>query len=220
MQTPQTSIPNANPATPNILGIDVYHGDGNINWPKVAGDPQQITFAYLKATQGTSFEDPAFTTNCPAAYNAGLKVGAYHFYDVGQTGAAQATYFTNFIQPFLGELILPPVLDFEPTNLAGKTAAEVETEVLAFLQTVAAITGTTPVIYTNYNSWVYVLGNPTSFTQYDLWVADYSGKANPTLFGGWEDWAFWQYTDAGTVAGINNGGSTDMDRYNPNAGLF
>jgi GH25 family lysozyme M1 (1,4-beta-N-acetylmuramidase) len=64
-----------------------------------------------------------------------------------------------------------------------------------------------------------VLGNPTSFTQYKLWVADYTNPL-PELFGGWSDWAIWQFTDNGLVTGINNSHSTDMNKYNADSGLI
>ena len=39
-------------------GIDASHHQGAIDWRAVAGDG--ITFAYLKATEGTSYTDPTF----------------------------------------------------------------------------------------------------------------------------------------------------------------
>jgi beta-glucosidase len=48
-----------------------------------------------------------------------------------------------------------------------------------------------------------------------MWVADFTTAASPALPAGWVDWSFWQYTSAGTVAGISSTGQTDLDQLNP-----
>eukprot|EP00697_Spironema_sp_BW2_P007426 gnl/Spiro4/21698_TR10623_c0_g1_i1.p1 gnl/Spiro4/21698_TR10623_c0_g1~~gnl/Spiro4/21698_TR10623_c0_g1_i1.p1 ORF type:complete len:282 (+),score=-3.59 gnl/Spiro4/21698_TR10623_c0_g1_i1:1149-1994(+) len=202
----------------DFIGIDVYHNDGAVNWDAVQTDPQQITFAYIKATEGTGFNDPTFATNRTNALAAGLKVGAYHFYHPELSPVDQANFFTAAITA-LQPNELPPALDFEPESLGGISTAQATADVNTFITTVQNALGVTPVIYTNYNSWVYVLGNPTNFTQYKLWVADYTNPL-PELFGGWNDWAIWQFADKGLVAGIDNGHSTDMNKYNADSGLM
>ncbi len=37
---------------------------------------------------------------------------------------------------------------------------------------------------------------------YPLWIADY-GVAEPTLPNGWTTWLLWQYSETGTVQGID-----------------
>jgi len=46
---------------PVLFGIDVSHHQGTVNWPDVAKGG--ISFAYTKATEGSSFVDPLFDTN-------------------------------------------------------------------------------------------------------------------------------------------------------------
>jgi lysozyme len=61
------------------------------------------------------------------------------------------------------------------------------------------------------------MGNTTWFADngYPLWIAHYTPNAQPTVpasnWGG-HGWTFWQYTNLGTVAGID--GNVDQDRYN------
>jgi lysozyme len=47
--------------------------------------------------------------------------------------------------------------------------------------------------------------------EYPLWVAHY-GVAEPNLPAGWPEWAFWQHTDEGRVAGID--ANVDLNWFN------
>src|SRR5690349_7236247 len=69
-------------------GVDVSAHQGTIDWPTVAADG--VSAAYLKATEGATFRDPAFAHNWQQARAAGLQVGAYHFFTLCRGGAEQA----------------------------------------------------------------------------------------------------------------------------------
>jgi lysozyme len=60
-----------------IKGIDVSHWQGDIDWKKVKDDG--VEFAFIKATEGTSFIDDKFLANINGANAVGIKTGAYHF---------------------------------------------------------------------------------------------------------------------------------------------
>ena len=60
-----------------ILGIDVSHYQGKIDWAAVAHSG--IQFAFLKATEGCGPADSRFRENWIAAGNAGILRGAYPF---------------------------------------------------------------------------------------------------------------------------------------------
>lgn len=59
-------------------GIDISAHNGTIDFGKVkkAG----YDFVIIKATEGTDFKDSMFSDNLRRAREAGLKVGAYHFF--------------------------------------------------------------------------------------------------------------------------------------------
>src|SRR5260370_17321294 len=67
--------------------IDVSHHNGAIDWPAVAAPTDQvrglkahgIVLAFIKATQGTGFVDPAFQRNRDATAKAGILPVPYHF---------------------------------------------------------------------------------------------------------------------------------------------
>jgi lysozyme len=210
---------NAVLAIADFIGIDVSHHDGTINWSDVKADPQNIQFAYLKATEGTGFKDQTFITNRAGAATNNIPIGAYHFYHPELSPVDQAHFFCSTINPLL-QNDLPPALDFEPDTLNSIPAANVIADLHTFLNSVESLSRKQPVIYTNHNSWVNVLGNPADFVQYKLWIASYgNGNSLPHLFGGWVEWAIWQYTDSGHVDGIASH-QADMNKYNSNAGLI
>ncbi|MFB9545005.1 GH25 family lysozyme, partial [Micromonospora sagamiensis] len=77
-----------------VPGVDVSNWQGSINWTSVRNSG--IQFAYIKATEGTSYKDPRFNTNYTNAYYAGVIRGAYHFARPNiSSGAVQANYLAS-----------------------------------------------------------------------------------------------------------------------------
>lgn len=202
----------------SFQGIDVYHGDGLIEWDKVVSNPNlTIGFAYIKATQGTTFTDDAYKANRKHALLNGLRTGSYHFFEVDEPADKQADHFISVVNSLsFGEIA--PALDFEPTSLNKANISKVVDGLHVFLSKVWSAFGISPLIYTNHNSWVNVLGNPIEFNNYRLWLAEYA-PSFPKLFGGWTEWALWQYTEKGFVRGVP-GNSTDLNKYNQNSQLL
>ena len=44
-----------------VRGVDVSHHQGNVDWNQLQA--QGVMFAYIKATEGSSYQDSAFQTN-------------------------------------------------------------------------------------------------------------------------------------------------------------
>lgn len=100
----------------NAKGYDVSNWNPVLTKAKLKGK----FFAFVLATQGTSFEDPDFKANVEVIQKAGLIAGAYHFGTYG-SGTKQADYFVDFIKRCgfdPNKLILE--LDWEP-NPNGRT---------------------------------------------------------------------------------------------------
>ena len=201
-----------------ILGIDVSHYEGTINWPQVKASG--IVFAFAKATQGVNLTDNTFVTNMVNGGNAGVVMGAYHFPRPVDNGAiAEAQYFLSVAGPYIGPGFLPPVLDLEnfssgPTLDGTFTSAALTAWVQQFMTVVQQQTGITPIIYTNgyYASYL----NSSVKSIYKLWIANpyTTATAPPANIGGWPTWAFKQYDWYGTVPGINTGANVDLDVFN------
>ncbi|MEO7402528.1 MAG: glycoside hydrolase family 25 protein, partial [Burkholderiales bacterium] len=104
-----------------IPGIDISHYQGTINWSQVAADPKGIKFAFMKATETTTYTDPTFNTNLAGAKAAGTLAGPYHFCRLDNASAdptadaiAEANYFLSRITTkYQTNTYLPPVADIE-----------------------------------------------------------------------------------------------------------
>jgi GH25 family lysozyme M1 (1,4-beta-N-acetylmuramidase) len=197
-------------------GIDVSHWQGTVNWTKVDNDGVQ--FAFMKATDGTSYTDPQFSTNWSQARSHGIYRGAYHFAEPSSSSGsavAQAQHFVSTVGSLKHAGDLPPVLDLETTGGLGSSA--LQSWVSTWLSTVERLTGRNPMIYVSPYFWIDHLGNSTAFHHYPLWVAHY-GVSSPKVPGGWPTWSFWQRTSQGHVDGVS--GYVDMNQFNgSSAGL-
>ncbi|MFL6232935.1 MAG: glycoside hydrolase family 25 protein [Thermoanaerobaculia bacterium] len=183
-----------------IQGIDVSHYQGVIDWNLVA--EAGMAFAFIKATEGISTVDPEFQDNWSGAKAAGLLRGAYHFYQPGDDPQQQAEYFLSVVQTVPGDL--PPVLDVEIPAEASEIIAGAQ----AWLAAVAQATAKIPILYTSPSFWAQLGASVTGFSQFPLWVAEY-GVTAPKIPEGWTAWTFWQFSESGSVSGIE--GSVDLD---------
>jgi lysozyme len=174
-------------------GIDVSHYQGTVSWLEVRQAGNELAFA--KATDGLTWTDPQFAVNWPQMMAAGLLRGAYHFFEPADDAVAQAQFFLQTVQLAPGDL--PPALDVETV---GSSSAALWEGVETWLQTVAAALGVQPFLYLD-PTFADDNQAPASLAAYPLWIADY-GVAEPTLPDGWSTWLLWQYSESGSVQGI------------------
>jgi lysozyme len=188
-----------------LIGIDVSHFQGAVNWAEVRG--AGCAFAFAKATESTSIVDSEFAANWSGMKAAGLVRGAYHFFRAEQDGVQQANHFLQTVQLETGDL--PPVIDIELND--GVTGSRLIAGVGNWIDTVAQATGMTPLIYTNTPFWDEYMND--GFGKFPLWLAHYTGASAPEpLPHGWTDWTFWQYSQSLRIPGVN--GPADHNRFN------
>ncbi|MEU2577292.1 lysozyme [Streptomyces anulatus] len=202
--------------TSGVQGIDVSHWQGAINWGsvKAAG----IDFAYMKATEGTTYKDSRFSANYTGSYNAGLIRGAYHFArpDVSN-GATQANYFASSGGGWSRDgKTLPGVLDIEHNPYGamcyGLSTTQMRTWINDFYNTYKARTTRDVVIYTTASWWNTCTGSWTGMaTKSPLWVAHW-GTTSPNIPSGFPTWTIWQYSATGRVSGVS--GDVDRNKFN------
>jgi GH25 family lysozyme M1 (1,4-beta-N-acetylmuramidase) len=208
-----------------LQGVDVasyqHPGGKSINWQKVA--KAGIQFAAVKATEGAYYRNPFALTDLSQARAAGLSVVAYAFaIPNGNGGAsspvAQADYLVNYLAS-AGGPVPPIMLDIEYNPYGdqcyGLSTSAMVKWIARFSAEVQAKTGQDPIIYGPGPWWQSCTGGVAAFGQFPLWVPDYTTAANPLITPGWTNWAFWQYSSAGTVRGIDAPGGTDLDQLNP-----
>ena len=96
-------------AEKGIIGIDVSHHNGIINWEMV--NTSEIKFVIIKSTEGNSsaHSDTLFKTNWNKSLEKKLIVGAYHMFGINSSGNQQ---FNNYISvvPKLNNS-MPPLID-------------------------------------------------------------------------------------------------------------
>jgi lysozyme len=194
-----------------VRGIDVSHYQGVIDWSKVKGTG--LSFVYIKATEGTDRVDEKFLLNWQGAARAGLRRGAYHFYDFCQKGGAQALRFVKVV-PADGDS-LPAAIDLEASKSCKTmpSKAAIRKSLAAFVKQVEKAYGKTPAIYVNANYYdKYFKGENDP---YPVWITD--AQKLPYL-SDFKAWTFWQFSYKGTVPGIP--AEVDMDVFNGGPEMF
>lgn len=199
-----------------VEGVDVSSHQGNVNWSSLWSSG--VKFAYVKATEGTSYTNPYFTQQYNGSYNIGMIRGAYHFaLPDNSSGAAQANYFVDHGGGWSGDgKTLPGVLDIE-YNPYGATCFGLSQSAMVnwirdFTSRYKARTGRDAVIYTTTDWWTTCTGNNGGFGNTNpLWIARYSSSPGG-LPAGWGFHTFWQYTSTGPIVGDHNSFNGSIDR--------
>lgn len=194
----------------NPLGVDVSVYQGRIDWRRVkqAG----VSFAFIKATEGSTFLDDRLVENRRNARANGIACGYYHFFRPRSSVQGQ---INNFVKA-IGQLLpgdFPPVIDLEvPDQWREFTVGERIVLVKTWIDGVKAALGVDPIIYCSAYFPDDVLGNAQLLANYPLWLAHYTKSSSPRLPGPWGFWTFWQYTDSGQISGIP--ADVDVNRFN------
>ncbi|GAA4981937.1 GH25 family lysozyme [Kitasatospora paranensis] len=204
------------PAGAKPLGVDVAAYEPNIDWTATAA--AGASFAYVKATEGTTYTSSTFSSQYNGSASAGFVRGAYHFaLPDRSSGKTQADFFVDHGGTWAADgRTLPPLLDIE-YNPYGATCFGLSTTtmvswVLDFGNEIKARTGRYPSLYTTTDWWRTCTGNSSAASAYPLFVANYTGTAAP-MPNGWTGQSIWQYADAGVFAGdqdVFNGTTADL----------
>lgn len=177
------------PAVSGLPGLDVSSYQGNVNWTTVKNNGAK--FAYIKATESTSYTNPYFSQQYVGSYNVGLIRGAYHFATPNtSSGAAQADYFASHGGAWSADHhTLPGALDIEynpyGSTCYGLSQASMRSWIHAFVNEYHSRTGRWAVIYSTLDWWKTCTGNSDStFANNDpLWIARYSSSAGTLPHG-------------------------------------
>lgn len=200
------------PAYITEIGIDVSRHNGTVDWQKVAASGM-VDFALIRvggryAESGDIYDDANFDANLNGAQAAGLKTGVYFYSQaVSVEEAVQEALFT--IGKLNGRYLEYPIIfDWEIYSKTARsypvTKETLTACAIAFCETVAQA-GYTPMIYMGLEVGYNRL-DLSQLTNYDFWFAQYTSKNQPDMY---YDFRIWQYTDSGTVPGID--GKVDMD---------
>ncbi|MGP6175066.1 glycoside hydrolase family 25 protein [Corynebacterium sp. A21] len=192
-------------------GVDVsswQHPDAApINWSQVSDEGHH--FAVVKATEGIGYVNPHLLEDAQQAAANGLITGTYHLARPGESATLQAAEYAAALAT-VPQASMPPVLDIEYHD--DQSPAQLQAWTREFLQQLEALTGRTPIIYTNRFFWEQHLGNSPEFSRHPLWLAAYQDTPPTVIPGGWTHLSIWQHSDSGQVAGVN--APVDMNLFN------
>ncbi|MDA3731330.1 LysM peptidoglycan-binding domain-containing protein [Niameybacter massiliensis] len=188
-------------------GIDVSEWQGNIDFSQVKDSG--IDIVYIRTGEGSNYIDAYFNTNYKNAKAAGLNIGFYHYVTATTPEEAieQAKFFVSLTKDLDPNCKL--AMDFE--SFGSLNNEQINTIASTFLQTVKELSGKDVIIYSDTYNAINTWDN--SLTIYPLWVAEYD-VTEPRANDKWNHWVGFQYSDAGTVPGINTN-SVDLDHFTP-----
>lgn len=178
-----------------VQGVDVSSYQGEIDWEVLS--KQDISFAFMKATEGSGFQDPYFASNWENASKTDLRIGAYHFFSFDSSGKTQAENFIATVPKFVKAL--PPVVDLEfygDKEANPPSKQEVKENLNPLLKELEDYYGVKPILYVTkqtYESYV-----KDEFEEYDIWYRNIFSK--PVLSEG-KQWTFWQYSNREKLEG-------------------
>jgi lysozyme len=199
----------------NVHVCDIYHGDNVEGSDCIKGFQKASDFGIWgiihKASQGSSYQDPAYKRRRAAAESVGLLWGAYHF-NSGEDVKEQADNFLKAAAPNEKTLM---VLDFEENKKSNMSIHEA----VSFMKLVEDKIGRSCAIYSG-NKLKETIGSLGKdefkyITSKKLWLAQYGPKAKLPM--GFDKYWLWQYTGDGvgqlphSVPGITVPGGTGID---------
>ncbi|MET7456064.1 glycoside hydrolase family 25 protein [Streptomyces sp. NPDC005574] len=148
-------------------------------------ETDNISFVFIKATEGRSYVNPRLAAQTKRARDAGLVVGFYHFLWPGDL-TAQAEYFVKHAPEKAGDIL---AVDWETTG-EGTHASNAEKD--RFIRKVKELRPHHRVIlYANRNFWLNI--DTTSYAGDGLWIADYVTAGEPRIQA---KWRFHQYSES------------------------
>lgn len=174
-----------------VRGVDVSHYQGDIDWEKMSDE--NIDFAYIKATEGSSHVDEKFRMNWKNIEQTNLYYGAYHFFSFDSAGETQAQNYISTVGSLDGKLI--PVVDVEYYGDKESRKKELDREAITreldvLLRALEEEYRIKPILYTTYSAYHDFIEG--SFDEYGLWIRNVYYTPDIGMKG---RWLYWQYTD-------------------------
>lgn len=196
------------------LGIDVARYQGTIDWAQVAASGIEFAMVRVGYRTDSTREICADTNaryNMQEAQKNGIKVGAYFFSTAvsAQEAVEEADWVADYISQY--QITYPVVYDCEgfdrPESAQYALTKTERTDIaIAFLERIYS-RGYTPMFYASMGELTGDAKWETSRIEktYKIWVSQYPAVPYPqtarSSYAG--SHAMWQYTNRGTVAGID-----------------
>ena len=181
----------------SIRGVDISEYQGEVDMQRLY--KQDIKFVYIKATEGSRYEDARFSENWQNAKESPLEAGAYHFFSFESEGKTQAENYIRTVGSLEGMLIPAVGVEYYQENTEQLPPREVIIrELKSFLNTLESAYGVKPIIYSEQNIYDQYLKD--DFTSYPKWMRN---VFYPLDWGYRDSWSIWQYSDRGILNGYH-----------------
>ena len=180
-----------------ILGIDVSHYEPVPDYKRLKA--HGVEFVYIKASEGTHLQDPLFEAHYMGAKDAGLLIGAYHFFHPAQNISIQFQNFTDVIKDKAFDL--PLVVDWETND--DQDVEESAADVFRFMHYLELKFKRKPMLYAG-ESFLHDAQLPIEFAAYPLWLAHYGPKTAVKTPKPWGAWDVWQFSETFYVSGLRS----------------
>lgn len=198
-----------------VQGVDVSSYQGIIDWNMLS--QQNISFAFIKATEGSTFVDERFQYNWDEAVKTDLWVGAYHFFSFESEGTKQAEHFILTVGSL--DHCLPPVIDIEYYDIESDMSfskEKIKHEIKDFVQIIKDYYGVYPILYVTQKTYNDLIRD--NIVDCPLWVR--SVYCKPKFIEN-NNWTFWQYSNRHKLSGYKGIEKyIDINAYNGNMDEF
>ena len=185
-------------------GIDVSKYQKNIDWAAVAADGVEYAFVRVGCrgygAKGTLLLDEKFGVNALGATEYGIELGAYFFSQAISVEEAleEARLVVKTLKDY--DITYPVAIDIEKVEgqkaRQDKLTKKERTEIaIAFCEYIKEA-GYTPMVYGDLETFESLI-DPEKLTDYDFWICETDGKMTFPY-----EFAVWQYSHKGKVAGI------------------
>ena len=199
----------------SVKGVDVSSYQGDIDWKVIQS--QGISFAFIKATEGSTFNDKFFQKNWENASKTDIRIGAYHFFSFDSSGKTQAENFIRAVKKV--DNMLPPVVDvefYEGKSKNPPTKEHTQAILNNLLEALEIHYGMKPIIYATRSSYARYIKD--DYKDYDIWIRNLF--YHPYLADR-KTWTFWQYSNKNILEGYKgNEKYIDMNFFNGNKKEF
>ena len=184
-----------------ILGIDVSHHQGVIDWDAVKGSG--VKFAIIRVSYSTRRDDTQFERNISECERLGIPHGVY-IYSLAESVEDAIAEAEKVIRALNGrKLEMPVFYDLESERTRNCSSDVIQAIATSFCKKIEE-SGYKTGIYANKNWFTNILKGEY-FDKCLKWVAQYNDKLTYSA----ENIMMWQYSSDGAVNGIK--GRVDMD---------
>jgi len=180
----------------SVRGVDISSYQGDVDWTVLSS--QDIDFAYIKATEGSSSVDSQFLRNWEGAVQTDLLIGAYHFVSFDSSGETQAAHVIDTVPD---GATLPIALDLEYYGeyFEHPPARErVDAVLMPLLEKLEEHYGAPPVIYATPEAYDRYLAG--GYAEYPIWIRSI---VLPARLSDGREWTLWQYSNRDRLKGYD-----------------